>query len=322
MKADDMNHILFRACRKIIRENPYTSQYVNYKGQQANDYISNCLEYNPAGLMVSKFGTIELDNLICFELSQKGIKAQNYIQALKGRYSIHMDEAFTKLCNNAGFFPPDKDLLEKYYNLVCQDVQEIDILGSYLKSEEFVQDKLSPQCVKVDLDGYYAPFLWKNPWTKHLKDKRVLVVHPFVESIKSQYDRREKLFEDPDVLPEFSELYLVKAVQSIAGNGAQLPYRDWFEALQWMKEQMDQYPYDIALIGCGAYGMDLAAHAKRKGKAAIHLAGWTQMLFGIYGNRWIKDQPEYGKFINEFWVRPNDAEKPKNASHVENACYW
>lgn len=34
---------------------------------------------------------------------------------------------------------------------------------------------------------------------------------------------------------------------------------------------MDAYDYDVAIIGCGAYGMHLAAHAKRKGKIAIHL---------------------------------------------------
>ena len=34
-----------------------------------------------------------------------------------------------------------------------------------------------------------------------------------------------------------------------------------------MKMQMDEEDYDIALIGCGAYGMSLAAHAKRKGKS-------------------------------------------------------
>lgn len=317
-----MKHVIFKSCRKILRENPYTSKYIKFFGQQANDYIAKKIQSNTDGLMISKFGTIELDNLICYGVNLRGVSIKDYNLALKGRYSIHTDEAFAKLCTNAGFFPRNKSLLAQYSKLVHQDMREIDILGSYLKAEEYVNNELNPKCVKVELDGYYAPFMWENPWSGYLKGKNVLVVHPFIESIQKQYDRREKLFDNADVLPEFAELYLIKAVQSIANNGNKLPYKDWFEALDVMKHQMDQFEYDVALIGCGAYGMDLAAHAKRKGKIAIHLAGWTQMLFGIYGNRWIIDQPEYGKFVNEYWIRPSEIEKPINADYVENACYW
>ena len=44
--------------------------------------------------------------------------------------------------------------------------------------------------------------------------------------------------------------------------------------------------------------MNLAAHAKKQGKTAIHLAGWTQMLFGIYGKRWIQDPVSYTHLQN------------------------
>ena len=94
---------------------------------------------------------------------------------------------------------------------------------------------------------------------KVLKGKRVLVVHPFVESIKYQYEyNREQLFTNPDVLPEFKELILIKAVQTQA-NAKDPRFNDWFEALQYMKDEIDKHEYDIALIGCGAYGTCLAA---------------------------------------------------------------
>ena len=44
--------------------------------------------------------------------------------------------------------------------------------------------------------------------------------------------------------------------------------------------------FDVAIIGCGAYGMPLAAMLKQAGKQAIHLGGATQLLFGIKGKRW------------------------------------
>ena len=89
-----------------------------------------------------------------------------------------------------------------------------------------------------------------------------------------------------------------------------------------MEEQIDQVDFDVALIGCGAYGMELAAYCKRKGKIAIHMASWVQMLFGIYGNRWLNDQPEYRGFINPYWIRPMDSEKPENLDKVEKGAYW
>ena len=75
-----------------------------------------------------------------------------------------------------------------------------------------------------------------------------------------------------------------------------------------------------------AYGLPLAAHVKRQGKKAIHLAGSLQLLFGIKGKRW--ENPNYNplynysELMNEHWVYANDIEKPKNAHIVEGACYW
>ena len=117
-----------------------------------------------------------------------------------------------------------------------------------------------------------------------------------------------------------ASLRVLKAIQSIAGNNC--GFKDWFAALDWMKSEMEQEDFDIALIGCGAYGFPLTVHAKRLGKIGIHLAGWTQMLFGIYGKRWLEDQPEYSKYINKYWVRPNISEIPGGAQKVEGGCYW
>ena len=89
-----------------------------------------------------------------------------------------------------------------------------------------------------------------------------------------------------------------------------------------MEQEIDKREYDVAIIGCGAYGMSLAAHVKRQGKVALHLAGWTQMLFGVYGERWVSQQCEYRDVINEYWIRPNQSEFIRNAKKIENGCYW
>lgn len=93
-----------------------------------------------------------------------------------------------------------------------------------------------------------------------LAGKRVLVVHPFKKSILHQYERREKLFSNPNMLPQF-DLQVIPAVQSLGGTSI---YKNWFEALNAMKQEIDKADYDIALIGAGAYGFPLAAHVKRR----------------------------------------------------------
>ena len=89
-----------------------------------------------------------------------------------------------------------------------------------------------------------------------------------------------------------------------------------------MKSEIAKKDFDVALIGCGAYGMPLAAFVKSLGKVGIQLAGWTQMLFGVYGERWISQQTQYSKFINKYWIRPNENETPRKAKDIESGCYW
>jgi hypothetical protein len=178
---------------------------------------------------------------------------------------------------------------------------------------------------------YLDPY-WANiPWTRALKCKKILVVHPFVKTIENQYKKREFLFKDKNFIPEFESLNLIMAVQSLGNENT--PFNDWFQALDFMKAEIDKIDYDICLIGCGAYGFPLAAHVKRSGKKALHIGGSLQLLFGIRGKRWesvIDPHYEPGSDIlidyhglpNDYWVRPSEEETPKNHFKVEGSCYW
>ncbi len=81
------------------------------------------------------------------------------------------------------------------------------------------------------------------------------------------------------------------------------------------------FEFDIAIIGCGSYGLPLAAKLKRHGKQAIHLGGATQVLFGIKGKRWAEN-PVFRKLFNDYWVYPSLDEIPITAKRIDNACYW
>ncbi|MDZ4290077.1 MAG: hypothetical protein U0984_19075, partial [Prosthecobacter sp.] len=126
------------------------------------------------------------------------------------------------------------------------------------------------------------------------------------------------LFQDQRVLPEF-ELKTYKSVQSIANTKTR--FATWFDALEFMKEQVGQIDFDVAILGCGAYGFPLAAHVKRMGRKAIHLGGATQILFGIKGKRW-ENIPDVSILMNEHWQRPMPSEMPDGGDKVEGGAYW
>lgn len=213
----------------------------------------------------------------------------------------------------SGFFPGSVSKIEQFCELMLADMPEVNILGSWLVGEQYFEKYLA-SAKKLELKSI-EPYFSIDPWTRALKGKRVLVVHPFTKTIASQYERREFLFDNKDFLPEF-KLKTIKAVQSIAGEKTE--FCTWFDALDYMKAEIDKEDYDICLIGCGAYGFPLAAHVKRRGKKAFHIGGSLQLLFGIKGKRWENEK----RLGNEYWVFPRKDETPKAASTIEGGCYW
>lgn len=270
--------------------------------------------------MIARFGSTELSALVNY----LGVNSSthSYLKYIQGKQPEWWwnKNIMNQMQQWSGFFPPTPENMQKFGDLMIKDIPMVDILGSWLTQENFFKNQLQHvHFVRLEL---LNPYWCTNPWSKALEGKKVLVIHPFIETIKKQYARRELLFKNPDVLPEF-ELKTIKAVQSLGGNNQ---FKTWFDALQWMKDEMDKIDYDICLIGCGAYGFPLAAHAKRQGKKAVHLGGSLQLLFAIRGARW--ENPNYNKtynyaaLMNEYWVKPSENEKPQNAQQVEGACYW
>lgn len=258
---------------------------------------------------IARFGATELFAMSCFEfdIRMKKEKATN---------QLHM-------CS--GFFPNDIAYGNQFNECMKEACGQIDFLGIWLpRFEEYYIRKYVPKTVKLtrlfDLEPWKAP---DNPWSDVLEGKKVLVIHPFAETIRKQYQKKDDLFQGTNTLPSF-ELHTLQAVQTIAGETDER-FADWFEALEWMFQEAMKIDFDIAIIGCGAYGFPLAAKLKKAGKQAFHLGGATQLMFGIKGKRWMEEGEKYAyvqRFFNEAWVFPSEVDRPKNAEKVEDACYW
>lgn len=287
--------------------------------ERTNQVISSYIQTGKE-FMVGRFGATEMQVLVSF------LQKKHFPYIDNTRYHVK------KLCNLSGFFPNDIKYGERFAELLLESCKMIDLCGTWnLNMEEYVLDRYASQALITRLD-YLEPWRMDNkiikPWSHALKGKRVLVIHPFSETISHQYALyRERIFsprlEADDILPKF-ELKTLQAVQSLNCNIENVNFRNWFEALKYMQDECTKIDFDVAIIGCGAYGFPLAAFVKQIGKGAIHLGGATQILFGIMGKRW--EIGEYhqilSQYINEYWTRPLESEKPKKADNIEGGCYW
>lgn len=297
-----------RGKTKIDVSNPklaFNEKFI-YCNEDAEDIISKMiLNENP--VLISRFGTVELETVRQFLVN--GSKKEIFDQYQKD----YME-------STPGFFPADDYNMAKFACEQIEVTKQVDILGVRVEKfeEQMCNRYLKEPAKLVHINHLSYPTKWENSWTKHLKGKKVLVIHPFEESIKKQYAKRELLHDNKEMLPDF-ELITLKPAQGIGDSKYALPYKDWFEALDDMKKQITNIDFDIALIGAGAYGMFLGAHCKDMGKKAIHMGGALQLIFGIKGKRW-----DSCGLYNEYWVRPTSEETPKGVEKFEHGtfAYW
>lgn len=225
----------------------------------------------------------------------------------------------TSIKEAAGFFPNEDTMIDLFCEIYSNAARDADILAVWgVKGEKNFVKKFSNKAKLIRILSL-EPYFFEHPWSSAMRDKKVLIIHPFSDTIREQLTIKNKLFVDENVLPDFKAVYFIKAVQSNAGEVTS--YTTWFDALDFMKSEISKVDFDIAIIGAGAYGLALAAYCKQLNKQAIQMAGATQLLFGVKGKRW-EERPEYQRLFNEYWVRPSILETPSGKNKVEGGSYW
>lgn len=314
---------LFRLRRLLspcFLQNISRTYHYDYVGQFASDFISNRLD-SCEPLLISRFGSGELHATATFlrSIGNSRFPFEKCFAFALGKLDTFFwhDGIRHSLRNGAGIFSVDDSSLEKFSRRMLEDASYIDLLGSW-REEEIIVSPFMPHSLKIPLKDL-EPYFCANPWTYSLRNRKVLVIHPFADTIIKQYRNRVFLFNNQRTLPDF-ELLTYKPLQTIAGNHAN-QFSNWFEALSSMEKDIASLDFDVAIVGAGGYGLPLSASIKRIGKQAIHLGGATQLLFGIRGRRW-DSQEEFQFLFNNYWVRPSEYETPSGAESVEGGCYW
>ena len=271
------------------------------EADKGNDVIRQSIESGEP-FLATKMGSVEKD--VCINY----LSDNDWLPFIKFAAS-----------NNAGISPNTDEQLAYFAEKYLQSLKVVDLLGIWFQQNENILANNYATSSCYSQLRCLEPFYHNNPWSSALEGKTVVVIHPFEDTIKAQFQKRELLFQDKNVLPSF-ELKTIKAVQTHAGgNGDSIT---WSDGLEKMKKQIDNIgDFDVSIIGCGAYGLPLGDYIKSIGKQAIHIGGGAQIIFGIKGQRW-DSHDVISKLYNKHWVRPSDSEKPKNFKGVEGGCYW
>ena len=300
----DNDNKVVKGLKKIIKEIKFQIDYrdLEIASDQVGNYKIADMINNEDAAFVGRAGATEM-RCVAEYLNNKA-------------FSQQIREEISTL---SGVFPTDDNTLKKFCETYIASMSQADILALWGVGAE--ASVVHEYCKVSQYTRLHAlePYYFDSPWSYELRGKKVLVIHPFSESIMKQYERREKIFANHKVLPEFKDLICLKAVQSSACETTE--YSSWFEALEYMKRKIDKADFDVAVIGAGAYGLPLACYCKSIGKKAIQMSGATQILFGIKGRRWDQNR-NISKFYNEFWIRPMKKETPEKSEKVEGGSYW
>ena len=225
---------------------------------------------------------------------------------------VHVDDSRKGLSHAAGVSGLNSTGLLAFvaeYAQAARDSDAMQLVGKQCREHlEFMcHFKVAPQAFI-----YYNESLsyWRDLMQAlAIRKTRLLVVSPFVDTIAAHLPRLSRIHPDHNLTG--LEVRLLRTPQSFgwaadvasrrddgarqrqwavpSAEGERVSPKDWLHSFTQLKAsaEWDADRSEVALLGCGGYGMPLAAHAKRRGMSAIYAGGLLQSLFGIRGGRWV-----------------------------------
>jgi hypothetical protein len=245
----------------------------------------------------------------------------------------HINEYINKtihiMKNNAGIKLIDNNSIIKYSLLYLDSFQNCDLYAGWepfgdvykyiSQSHDFITDTFKKEILWAFVFDIFH-YIHSRPWTLSLRGKRILIISAFETSIKDKIENREKIY-GIDLFPECT-IITIKPPQTQGNEDSQefdIELKNFTDKLDLIKND-----FDIALVSCGGYGNLVCNYIyKILNKSAIYVGGVLQMYFGILGQRWLRERPDIIRlYLNEYWTKPQENEKPKGYNLVEKSCYW
>lgn len=270
-----------------------------------------------------KLGTSETEALWFYIAMRRGKTKYPYISDIKKNMTV-----------NAGLFPATDEAIDDWaQHMLGEVLGELDGLVEWNTlnpiQESQILNAFSPKSKRFparSIEPYYEETA-ATRWTYRIPDRtKVAVVTPFATSVEAQWCKQSAVWPSVPVWNPAVEIIPIKAYYSpylspTASWPADIDAGGWRAAIRSMTDVVVASGAKIALIGVGALSLPLAVALKKRGVAAIHTGGATQILFGVKGKRWITHSIISG-FFNDAWISPAVSEIPSNNTAVEGGCYW
>ena len=269
-----------------------------------------------------------------FFVSRMGIGPETTLSCLYkqlGTLDARYLSLINTLDNNAGIYTKDGlnmqnivDFCKRYIAAVENSTALAAFRTAMVKEQEFLRNKQRPVLYSRILEPFYCSLEDIKPWSHYLFGKKVLIVNPFTDSMKKQLDNGFQIFKDPEkkLFMDGQKFIFYKTFITSAGNHI---HSSWLDTFDIMCEDIRKLDFDVALLGCGGYGLPLCNYIyKDLNKSAIYVGGGLQLLFGIMGKRW-ENNAMWKKIIranDTKFVRPSGDEVAKNKDRVEGGCFW
>jgi hypothetical protein len=126
-------------------------------------------------------------------------------------------------------------------------------------------EKYAPDTAWLHADAFYPPcfptfgdphIIYDTPWTEAMRNKTILIVHPFIDTIQQQIPRLPEIWSKVTMTGAPSSCMPIDAWNPAKFVRARLPVahptQTWLEVLQEMEQEIkDAGHFDVALISCG-----------------------------------------------------------------------
>jgi len=282
--------------------------------EKSNQYIKQLID-QAEPFFISRLGWVE------------GTVSADYINT--GKINEKHLHPQLKTLYNPGIYSRDQDVKKmelfcKYYDFSLSNSNALACFDGMLHDEQNFYSKRHKleKLTSKSLEPFYAIIDGLDPWSLSLYEKKVLIINPFVNSFRKQLSANFQMFKNKNIFNKKQDFVFYKPYQTIAGNHI---HNDWIETFKIMRHEISKMDFDIALLGCGGYGLPLCDFIKTQmNKSAIYIGGGLQLLFGVMGGRW-ENWDFWKNLINEHnpkFIRPSEEEQCFRSNHIEGGCYW